>query len=85
MFNNNEKIEWIGPPIQLTEFQAMIVRIERMTDKELKNIWKNIGDYRPGMEYAPGIHMILWKNAISIEMDKRGDLRSTLLPLERRE
>lgn len=57
----NHQREWI----------LMHQRIDAFTDDDLKRIWEALRGYDPADNYAPGITMDDWAQAIYNEMQRR--------------
>lgn len=56
----------------ISEVEKMYSKIEKLADEEVRTIWNALKNYNPKEEYAIGISMDTWAQAIYSEMDKRG-------------
>ena len=52
-------------------FDDMYKKVEGYSNQQIQSIWDALKNYDPSRQYAPGITMDEWAQAIYSEMDKR--------------
>ena len=55
-----------------SEIDKMYERVQKFSDSDLCVIWEALRHYNPSEDYAPGITMDTWTNAIYSECSRRG-------------
>jgi hypothetical protein len=58
--------------VEGNEWDKMYAKLAAATNDEIQTIWDALNTWLGSDEYAPGIPMDYWVNAVYTEMDRRG-------------